>query len=297
MSCSNPSLAVDLGLKENGKRFIKFLPKRIDYDYNYYKSRYGDSLLMLPCGSCEGCILARRKMWSLRCFAESQYHQENCFITLTYDEANCPEKLDKKHFQDFIKGLRNKGIECRYFGCGEYGSGVGHRPHYHIVIFGFFPGDVKFLSNTKSGFPQFTSKFLSSIWNKGFVTVSQFSPEVAGYVAGYVDKKYKVKDSFILMSKRPGLGEQYFKDHYKDIYKHDSIIMKNGSIGSVPKYFDKLAESLGLDLTELKDKRLSQMNFLAHKYMRDLDMTHIEQLLVHRGHEMRDKLNKKKRGL
>ena len=200
MACEHPALAVDLGLKDNGKRWIKFLPQRVDGDYFYYKDKYGDSLLMLPCGKCSGCVLARRKMWSLRCYAESLYHQENCFITLTYDDEHRPEKASKSDFQWFIKQLRNHGIECRYFGCGEYGGLTG-KFHMHIILFGYFPKDVKYFSKSKSGFAQFTSKFLSSIWNKGFLTVSEFTPETAAYTAGYVDKKYKVDDSFILMSK------------------------------------------------------------------------------------------------
>ena len=105
MSCSKPSLAVDLGVKENGKRNIKFLPQRFDMSYQNWLDRYGDSLLALPCGKCDGCILARRKMWALRCYCESLYHKRNCFITLTYDDEHLPNKLDKAHFQKFIKGL------------------------------------------------------------------------------------------------------------------------------------------------------------------------------------------------
>lgn len=103
MSCSNPSLAVDYGLKENGKRYIKFLPRRLDFDYQYYKDKYGDDLLVLPCGQCEGCILARRKMWSLRCYAESLYHQKNCFITLTYNDENCPSQLKRRIFKILLR--------------------------------------------------------------------------------------------------------------------------------------------------------------------------------------------------
>lgn len=298
MSCSNPSLAIDLGYKnENGKRSIKFLPRRFDVNYQNLLDKYGDSLLALPCGKCEGCILARRKMWSLRCYCESLYHKENCFITLTYDDVNLPKKLNKSHFQDFIKSLRNHGIKVRYYGCGEYGGETG-RPHYHIILFGYWPVDSKYFSKSKSGFFQFTSKFLSSLWNKGFVTVSEFTAETAAYTAGYVDKKYKLNDCFTLMSKKPGLGEQYFKDHYEEIYKNDSIVVNFGShVSHVPAYFDKLAEKIGFDISSVKDKRLLQMDYLMYKSMRDLNVVHQEELFKFRALQFKDKLDKKKRCL
>lgn len=297
MSCSNPSLAVFQGIKDNGKQSIRFLPRRVDYSYDDCVRKYGDDLLVLPCGRCEGCVLARRKMWSLRCYAESLYHEKNCFVTLTYDDDHVPEKLQKKDFQRFIKSLRNSGLSVRYFGCGEYG-GLTARPHYHLVLFGYFPDDVKYFSRSKSGFPQFISKFLSDIWSKGFVTVSEFSPEVAGYVAGYVDKKYKVQDSFILMSKKPGLGEQYFIDHYEDMYQKDSIIVNFGShVARIPKYFDKLAEKIGFDISDLKDERLKAMNYQLYKEMRDAGLIHFEELTLYHQRMMKDKLDRKKRGL
>ena len=298
MSCTSPLLAVDYGYKSDGvTRWIKILPRRVDYSFQDMKNRYGDSLLMLPCGKCDSCIMARRKLWALRCYAESLYHQENCFVTLTYDDDHLPFKLDKSHFQLFIKSLRNYGVKVRYYGCGEYGGQTG-RPHYHIILFGFFPNDVKPFSKTKSGFWQYSSSFLSSLWNKGFVTVSEFSPEVAGYVAGYVDKKYKMQDCFTLMSKRPGLGEQYFKDHYQEFYKTGSLVVNYGShVAHVPRYFDKLAEKIGFDISDVKDNRIIQANQMMYQMMRDLKTPYFEVSSVHQEWLMKNKLNFKKRGL
>ena len=71
MSCTNPMLAVDFGLNlDTGKRKVKILPRRVDMSYESARSKYGNMLLMLPCGKCDACILARRKLWSLRCYAE-----------------------------------------------------------------------------------------------------------------------------------------------------------------------------------------------------------------------------------
>lgn len=298
MSCVNPIPAVDLGYKEDGAtRHIKILPRRMDYSFSSLKRNYGDSLLLLPCGSCDACILARRKLWSLRCYAESLYHDDNCFVTLTYDDKSLPPMLDKSHFQQFIKSLRNSGIEVRYYGCGEYGGLTG-RPHYHIILFGYRPSDLKYFAKSKSGFPTYTSKFLSDIWNKGFVQVSDFSPEVAGYVAGYVDKKYKMRDCFTLMSRRPGLGYQYFLDHYQEFYKTDNMVTNFGShVAHVPRYFDKLADQLGIDIKDVKDNRIVFQKSLFYEVMRDLKVTNYEEYLRQQKSIFKDKLTLKKRGL
>ena len=65
-------------------------------------------------------------------------HEDNCFITLTYDDENIPwdGSLNKQHFQAFMKRLRwhNKEKKIRYFHVGEYGEQLS-RPHYHALIF------------------------------------------------------------------------------------------------------------------------------------------------------------------
>ena len=307
MSCTSPLLAVDYGLNfETGKKRIKILPTafRVDWDFEKLRDRYGDALIVLPCGKCDACVLARRKMWSLRCFAESIYHDQNCFVTLTYNDENCPSQLVRKDFQDFIRNLRKKGISCRYFGCGEYGSrGVtshtpNGRPHYHIILFGFMPSDLKYFSKTNSGFPQYTSSFLSGVWKKGFVTITEFTPEVAGYTAGYVDKKYKQKDCFILMSKKPGLGEQFFLDHHDELYKNDNIVTNFGShVAAVPRYFDKLAEKIGLDISDLKESRLDAMNYQVFAAMREHNFSKFEEYCKYQEIINAERLNKKLRSL
>ena len=44
----------------------------------------------VPCGQCIGCRLERSKMWAVRCMHESQLHDKNCFLTLTYNDENLP---------------------------------------------------------------------------------------------------------------------------------------------------------------------------------------------------------------
>ena len=56
-------------------------------------ARYGNSTpIKIPCGQCIGCKLERSRQWGVRCMHEAQMHKQNCFITLTYNEENTPER-------------------------------------------------------------------------------------------------------------------------------------------------------------------------------------------------------------
>ena len=46
--------------------------------------------ILLPCGQCIGCRLDRSRAWAMRCIHEASLHDENCFITLTYNAENLP---------------------------------------------------------------------------------------------------------------------------------------------------------------------------------------------------------------
>ena len=109
--------------------------------------------LKIPCGQCVGCRLEYSRQWAVRCCHESSLHIYNCFITLTYDPEHLPDdgSLDIKHFQKFMKRLRDKlhPLRIRFFHCGEYGDKT-RRPHYHALIFGYSFPDRKILKKSKS---------------------------------------------------------------------------------------------------------------------------------------------------
>lgn len=135
-------------------------------------------------------------------------HDENCFITLTYNPENLPENgtLVLKHFQDFMKRFRKKHqaenpypkddplfdeweikYRIKFYHCGEYG-GKGKRPHYHACIFGFQFKDLIFFKED-NGNKIYISKDLENLWGKGFVTVGEVTFDSAAYVARYITKK------------------------------------------------------------------------------------------------------------
>lgn len=203
---------------------ICYTPLKAWYDEDYnivFKESIGHiGPFELPCGRCIGCRLEKRRQWAIRCVHESQFHDENCFITLTYDDDNLPDSnsLVKSDIQKFFKRLRkkiNKKIKTLY--CGEYGDKFG-RPHYHAIIFGHEFGlnykkhltrhgdalkkfldcfeekdknlgkKIKLFKTTEFG-DIYCSEELDAIWNKGFTSVAEMSFHTANYVAKYLTKK------------------------------------------------------------------------------------------------------------
>lgn len=242
MSCYHPIPALNLGpgLKP------KILPCRVDTNLRTLRDKYGGDLLLLPCGKCIGCALDYAKTWSVRIMLESTLHVDNCFITLTYRDDCRPEKADKRAMQLFIKRLRKKfGSDIRFFGCGEYGS-IGGNFHMHLILFGCDFPDKQFLMTTASGEKVYTSVILSLLWPYGFSSIGEVSSASAAYVARYSFKKvsYGVRDdSFILMSRKPGIGAGLYE---KQWFASSKIYMQDGTY-SIPRFFQKMCENLEPD--------------------------------------------------
>ena len=151
----------------------------------------GHEPMQLACGQCRGCRIDRSKEWAARCVHESLMHQENSFVTLTYDDEHLPRdgSLDKRHFQLFMKRLRKHFNEktIRFFHCGEYGDKLG-RPHYHACLFGIDFGD-RIPHSVTNDVVTYTSETLTRIWGKGFTTCGEMNYQTAAYTARYIMKK------------------------------------------------------------------------------------------------------------
>lgn len=161
----------------------------------------------LPCGYCLECVLEKAKQWSIKCSAEAKMHSKKCFVTLSYNNEHLPHTeeglntLKIKDLQDFFKRLLKHNPECkiRRFWSAEYGytgtrASNGGNPHYHCVIFGYVPNDLVPRKYHKDGdYWDYKSKSLMKIWGKGFVVVSEVTPESAGYTARYTMKKAGIK--------------------------------------------------------------------------------------------------------
>ena len=222
-----------------------------------------DSSFTVPCGHCEECQKDIANEWAYRCVDELKAHSENCFVTFTYEETD--RSLHKKDIQDFLKRLRRRiePITVRYFGCGEYGK-RGGRPHFHLILFGWKPTDLEFFFTDKDGTVNYRSQFLYNVWRggrdverlRGFILVSDASFDTAKYSALYMQKFQRlskdVEPPFRIMSRKPGIG--YYNIDREQILNTDKVYYK-GKYKKTPRYYLKVMEREGIDLTELKERR------------------------------------------
>lgn len=170
-----------------------------------------DLLMTVPCGQCIGCRLERSRQWAVRIMHEVQSHEENSFVTLTYDNEHLPERgmLCLRDWQLFMKRLRKFfGTErISFFHAGEYGEvcdGCGKskvrckcglwkptlgRPHYHAILFGVGFADGRLYERNERGEPLFESATLTRLWGNGQCLVGAVTFESAAYVARYCVSK------------------------------------------------------------------------------------------------------------
>lgn len=215
---------------------------------------YGpNSYVSLRCGVCRDCRLHRAREWAIRCYHESQLHSDNCFLTLTFRED--PGSISKRDLQLFFKRLRKAlpGKNLRYYACGEYGEKLG-RPHYHVCLFGYdFPDKIPWVKSPK-GHLQYRSPLLEKCWPDGHALIGELTMETAGYTARYVSKKItgdlesdhyqrefngttiNIMPEFQLSSRRPAIGLNWIKQHWKDVFRHDYVVYK-GKECPVPTYY------------------------------------------------------------
>lgn len=309
MSCYKPLHALLLRDGDKNKlKFIRkpdgfetYDPSKIDPKFSGVNPATGlPYVLKIPCGKCIGCRLDYTRTWADRLMLEltTTPGQKACFITLTYSPENVPYcfdeendsdhvspvslTLNKRDFQLFMKRLRFhfSDINLRFLACGEYGSST-LRPHYHLILFGLSAedfSDLRLLKLNKLNQPLYTSDILRDIWSNGHVSLSSVTYNTCAYVARYNLKKAYGLDSkpsefaldpFILMSRRPGIGSEYFDLHPDCLQQSSIYVSADGESRrlSIPRYFWKKFE---LDNPELcakmkSDRMMLQRNRELHK--------------------------------
>lgn len=260
-----------------------FHPKKAIKDSSGVKILPPDAPLwsfMLPCGQCNGCRLQRSREWGMRVMHEAQLWRDNCFITLTYDDAHVPLDggLHHRHFQLFFKRLRKNhpGLNIRYYMCGEYGENYG-RPHFHACIFNWKPSDLVLWKKTSADSLIYRSAELEKLWPYGFSSVGDLTLQSAMYVSRYIMQKvtgdagkhhYEVLDPFTgeifnrrpeynKMSTKPGIGAGWFNRFKSDVYPHDYVVLDGNPSSKPPRYYDKLLKRSDPDLYDaIKEKRV-----------------------------------------
>lgn len=215
---------------------------------------FADMPVIVPCNDCLGCRLDDALQFSIRAHHETQSHEANSALTLTFGD-NCPESISKRDVQLFMKRLRkNTGrSDLRYLACGEYGDDL-QRPHYHVCLFGFdFSDDRVFFKRSKSGDRLYNSSLLDRTWGFGHATVGTLDFKSACYVAGYAQKKVKGHQAeayyagrepeFRLSSTRPAVGRTWFERNWRECM-NDQVVLPTGRAVPLPDYYVDLLERI-----------------------------------------------------
>lgn len=202
---------------------------------------------------------------------------KNCFLTLTLSddglralEIQNPERpkfsLDVRDWQLLAKKMRNEIGPFRFLQVGEYGP-KNLRPHYHALIFGqdFTSEDEKWeraKSSEENGRPYFVSPRLAKLWPWGTHLIGEMTPETVNYVCRYTVKKqfgtrsekeiervdyetgewWQVNPPYATMSRRPGIGSEWFTKYHGDLFPADYAIMKGKPVKTPKYYLDKLGK-------------------------------------------------------
>lgn len=271
MACLHPLRAFATGAFSDKGRPIYFVTSaRFPYatcdDFKKrglaWKNTYVDEFIEIPCGHCVGCKKDKQRAWAFRCVAEAQKHLFNYFLTLTYDDSNNPGVLVKKDLQLFNKRLRNNFGDFRFFACGEYGDQTA-RPHFHELIFcdrDFFQDKV--LWSKKGAYSLYNSVSLDGVWSKGFAVIGTMTVSAASYCAKYCLKGGD--NGFILMSRRPGLGDSFFNEEF-EAKSTGVLVLPTGEGSSIhagfPRYF-KDKKGIANPFTDCLDLKLfNQVKF------------------------------------
>lgn len=204
--------------------------------------------------------MSKAKDWETRLYHEGQLHERSSFVTLTFAEEHLPPDLSVsvRDVQLFMKRLRKRhGSSIRFFACGEYGD--DHmRPHYHLILFGIDFEDRVPWRKTGSGHLVYRSAALEKLWPFGHCEIGTVTPQSCGYVARYCLKKVNgdraaehyrrahpetgevisLRPEFICMSRRPGIGGEWFDRFASDAFPSDFVVV-DGSKRGVPRFYEK----------------------------------------------------------
>lgn len=335
MPCYKPLVRLEFQnsfkMNKDGKisKNAHIITKR-DYGKEYEDIEQTDEIKkqLIPCGQCIGCRLDYSRQWANRGYLESLLHDQNYFVTLTYDNDHLPMHdskttkegkiyvwqddwtgtLRKRDLQLFFKRLRKRIPKFLYMACGEYGGQNG-RPHYHVILFGAeLPTETFYNARLINNEFYYQNDIIEECWTEetgsgngtgrslGFSNISNASWNTIAYTARYVVKKqmgmYADDEmcklgrdrEFIVTSRNPAIGKEYFNLHHMEIMEKDKVMIHN-SKGTHevtrPRYFDKLIEKYHEEeLEETKEERRARAEAKAITKDMTTTLTRAEQLEV-----------------
>lgn len=239
----------------------------------------------------------------MRIMHESVLHPASWFATLTYEKTPEYGSLDPHDFRKFIRRLRKKvGYgRMRYYACGEYGE-RSDRPHYHAVLFGPLFVDRQ-QTERRNGTAIYDSQLLRQAWGHGRTEISSLSYAAAAYVAGYVRKKVRVRDSpehysrvdprtgeivqlhqeFARMSTRPAIGRSWIEKYWRDVYPRDFVVV-DGVERKPPRYYDKWMDTnQPAVMADVREQRYKDMQEVSTYTLDAREKTHTAKLRLFSG--------------
>ena len=120
----------------------------------------------------------------------------------------------------------------------------------------------------------YRSEELEELWPYGYSTVGEVTFESAAYTARYITKKLTGEETyryegkspeFALMSRKNGIGGEWFRQYKSDCYPKDFVTHKGYKL-KPPRYYDKLYEIDNPDeMAEIKSKRLQRINEIPYE--------------------------------
>jgi hypothetical protein len=292
MACTEPKKAWKVGSTKDGKQKLTFKKPEKHWRYEVQK---------IPCGKCISCKLGYSAEWAARGMHEFQTSGVACYITLTFNKEHIPwpPSIKKRHIQNFLKLYRKylfdkyggtidrKSIKylktrCNFkykpncpiksIACGEYGKEAGHRPHYHLIIFGHEWTDKYFWKYSASGAEIYRSPGLEKLWcdnkgrQKGYVTVQEVNYKAIQYVTRYTLKKQTANER-----------EEYQYNNVEnvvyDLYQHCNVDLKTGEVIDQVEY-EKQLRKIGLEPEFLLTSKNIGKDWY-NKYKADLDKDYL----------------------
>lgn len=236
MKCEDPTLCYFDNGKKTFKRYSKASP--------IWKLSHN---LLFNCGTCLNCRKRRAQELAMRCVLHASLYEDNCFLTLTYDETKEGYHNDFTYsdIQKFKKRLR---IHChrkynqkiQVFNVHEYGA--NGKKHWHLIVFNHSFPDRK-MHTQKNGNILYKSDELDKLWPHGYHTIGNVSEASAMYQAQYSQKDFKYGNNFtgkVSHSIHSGIGKEYFLRNFEQILRLGYIPFQ-GKKYPVPRYFHKIA--------------------------------------------------------
>ena len=276
--------------------------------------------IKVPCGKCIGCYSNRCRDYTTRAVHEyysniEKNHKNSMFITLTFNEEMLRKRdvdnyksVDRTEIKSFIKRLRRRvdydfGEKFKVFGCAEYGS-KHQRPHYHLLIYGFrFPDMYVEKQKMIAGklIKYYRSPTLEEYWcpansdkSYGFSIIGEVNQSTCQYVAHYLTSKIEdyeknvyekenLTKPFLITPRKEGLGLNYLKRNYEEIFNVGYCHWHNKIKAPIPSYYYEHLKDLDENLYRKCsiDKILNIVHNLydSDKYSTRGDLLNYEQAL------------------